>query len=468
MEHRDGFNNFREEYKNSKNIKKPTDIIIFTDSNCYSAASIFIQDFQTLGGAIVVGYFGNPKGNDLFDSSQAYSSVEKLEDTNIYKNLDELGFIIDGITRGEFFDYSEIIKNPIPREYTVEPVDERVDIYSLYSDEIYDLFIKEGIRIHNKYNKEGKCNPKNNRLHLYDDNCGKNQVDNYNHEGYKCGDDVYWNKTKCEPYYCEIGYYFDHYQNKCIKDCKLSDNKKYFFIHEKSYDKEFVIEGNMIYEFKVFNFERYYYIFEILEGNQRNVPKIFPLSYATNINIINFDNEKMKVRIKAIDSDINPGIEINVYYLSQLYVFNIAFKKGKKMVIFQCNEDSHFYIKNILNTTNTSIKLAKYNNLMTYEDIIKINKVYYHDYTGDKLFLKKDELVFIYYDFNEYEQVNFYLKPIRTEIIILNFNSNSHFILYLEKGKNYKLNGAVNAFNILIKLDRKTINSEVFFERGKY
>ena len=22
----------------------------------------------------------------------------------------------------------------------------------------------------------------------------------------------------CRPYYCDIGYYFDNYQNKCIKD----------------------------------------------------------------------------------------------------------------------------------------------------------------------------------------------------------------------------------------------------------
>jgi len=70
---------FREKYINNENLKKylkrPTDIIIFTDSFSFSSTSGLIKGFQNTGGAIIVGYFGNPKkkGIDLFDGSQSIS-----------------------------------------------------------------------------------------------------------------------------------------------------------------------------------------------------------------------------------------------------------------------------------------------------------------------------------------------------------------------------------------------------------
>ena len=38
-------------------------------------------------------------------------------------------------------------KNQIPREYQLNPVDERAIIYQTYSDDIYDLFISEALKI---------------------------------------------------------------------------------------------------------------------------------------------------------------------------------------------------------------------------------------------------------------------------------------------------------------------------------
>jgi len=56
---------FREKYINNENLKKylkrPTDIIIFTDSYSFSSTCGLIKGFQNTGGAIIVGYFGNPK-----------------------------------------------------------------------------------------------------------------------------------------------------------------------------------------------------------------------------------------------------------------------------------------------------------------------------------------------------------------------------------------------------------------------
>jgi hypothetical protein len=49
--------------------------------------------------------------------------------------------------------------------------DERVEIYSEYSDEIYDKFISEGLKIHQKYNNNNACNPNNTKLLLHDEKC---------------------------------------------------------------------------------------------------------------------------------------------------------------------------------------------------------------------------------------------------------------------------------------------------------
>ena len=58
--------------KMGTNIRKPTEIIVFTDGFSYSATSTFIKNLQESGNAIIVGYNGNPsekKKNEKFDSS---------------------------------------------------------------------------------------------------------------------------------------------------------------------------------------------------------------------------------------------------------------------------------------------------------------------------------------------------------------------------------------------------------------
>ena len=190
---RNGLNNIREEYFNSSFLKKPTDIVIFTDSFSYG----FIKGFQSTGGAIVVGYYGNPakNGTDFFDSSQSDSDVQNLATTEMYKILNETGFTIIGVTCGESYDDFYQKENPIPREYTLEPVDYRVDIYSRYSDEIYETFIKEGIEVYNLFNNGSYCNAKNDKLLLHDDKCNKIEGDQFAHGGFKCNNNSKWDKN---------------------------------------------------------------------------------------------------------------------------------------------------------------------------------------------------------------------------------------------------------------------------------
>ena len=463
--YRDAFNNFRDEFKDSPNIKNPTDIIIFTDSYSFSSGSFFIKQFQITGGAIIAGFYGNPKikGIDQFDASQSYSMVNDLDNTEISKKLGELGFLINGVTSGEFFD-DTFHDNPIPNEYTFLPVDYRVDLYSDYSDDLYESFIQEGKKIHEKFNKD-ECNSKNKKLLLYSKECNKYEGTKEVKGGYKCGSNGKWDRTKCEYYFCEIGYYYDFYQNKCIKEC--THNKKSFIIHENNIDKEFNIEANSTSEFLYYNSERYYCFFETSEKQITSLPKIFFLTHAQSLIINNKNSSNLIIRIKGINSIINPYLFVNIYNIGHYELLDIYFLKGKQMHIIQFSEDSILYISNPLNASNLSIKISEYNKDMTENDILSINKNYYNDYLGDLVKLEQNKLYFIYLDSQQYEQINFYLVGNRSNVI--KFTSYKQTILYLEKDKNYLLDVELikdQKLNVAIKLVRKTINSEVFIKEN--
>ena len=88
--------------------------------------------------------------------------------------------------------------------------------------------MEEAKKIFKKYNEDQECNPNNLDL-LYDPNnkedCYTFENDPHAHGGYECDNSTKkWSKT-CKPYYCDIGYYFDKYQNKCIKDICTEDNE---------------------------------------------------------------------------------------------------------------------------------------------------------------------------------------------------------------------------------------------------
>ena len=225
LENKTDLHNKREELIKTKNTKKPTDIIIFTDYYSISATSYLLKGFQQTGGAIVVGYFGNPKIKNVTRDSSLCSSLDMIYDEveiEPYNNLYNLGFEIY-LTSFEAYSYDYQGKNPIPQEYTSYPVDEHVDIYEEYSDSNYQKFIDEAKRIFNKY--ENKCNKDNKLLLLEDDNCYNIEGDKHAHGGYPCGNNGEWDKTKCQAFYCDIGYYYDTYQKKCRKDiCIKSDD----------------------------------------------------------------------------------------------------------------------------------------------------------------------------------------------------------------------------------------------------
>ena len=115
----------RQKYYEYNHLKKPTEILIFTDFFSFSTTSYFIKGLQETGGAIIVGYKGNPKSNENLDASLSPSgNILSLSGTDINKNFTECGFGITVLTFRESFNYSYQASNPIPREYLVNPVDE--------------------------------------------------------------------------------------------------------------------------------------------------------------------------------------------------------------------------------------------------------------------------------------------------------------------------------------------------------
>ena len=115
--------NKRKELLNTKKTKKPTDIIIFTDTHSFSATSIFLKSFKQSGGAIIAGYFGNPKDKvTIRDSGISSSGIEMYDWTVYFQNLYKLQFPIQ-LTGQEFYDFDYQKENPIPQEYTFIPVD---------------------------------------------------------------------------------------------------------------------------------------------------------------------------------------------------------------------------------------------------------------------------------------------------------------------------------------------------------
>jgi len=214
--------------KTLKNPRKPTDILVLTDGFSYSSAAMFLKYLQYYGGAITAGYFINPNISDIpFDSSLSpsitfdYLRLQLLSPEG-YKPLYDFfkwGLSIPGIQT--FYrpdNYS------IPLEYEVTPVDEKIDIYEIFDDSNYELFVNESLKLLNKY--KGECNPNNQKLILFKNECDESFGNKYTHGGYQCGGNGKW-VEKCVASYCDIGYIFDYNKQQCIIDvCSERENKE--------------------------------------------------------------------------------------------------------------------------------------------------------------------------------------------------------------------------------------------------
>ena len=442
---------FRKEVKDSKNLKKPTDILILTDSYSYSATSGFIKGLQNTGGAVIIGYYGNPKikGNDLYDGSQSPSEVVKLEKTEVYKELEKNGFRIVGITIGESYNFHQKdIKDQIPREYSLDPVDFRVNIYSDYSDEKYDLFIDEGLNIYKRINQNNECNSKNDKLLLHSDNCYTINGDTHAHGGYKCNKEGKWDMNDCQPYYCDYGYYFDQNKNqkKCIENCKFPNVESYF-IYEGNFDKTFNIDLNKEYNFifTLYNISKYV-------NSQNKFIKKRILTIKGN-KIYNYD-----YTIKEVYTDLD------LLNMDEDYsTFSFINPTGSLINFENTEKDFVLYLDNVYKSSKTQLKLAKYNNEMSIDDMLNPKSKYFIDYNDNIKIFPKNERYLLYINFKEIDPFNIFINPLYNQEIIEINNLEINF-LYLEKDKSYILKFQNNLINRMLKLSRETLNSKVIIE----
>ena len=455
-------NNLRKEYKDSPNLKKPTDIIIFTDSYSLSSASTFIKGFQDLGGAIIVGYFGNPKieGIDLFDASQSNSEIQPIPDED-KSDLLYLGFDIY-LTTGEVFDDSFAKENPIPMEYTINPVDYRVDIYSEYNDNIYDDFIDEGIKIFSKFNVQNYCNSKNKKLILHVNNCNSITDDEHAHGGYICGDNNIWDKTKCIPYYCDIGFYFDKNQKKCIEECKYENQIYYLYDKDEEHSKMFSIDKNETYEFITSNPDNYYYSFISDEDAIFDYPRVCFINRGHHIYI----NKFLKFRntfltIQAVKSDIN-YIE---HFKDNIFIEEFSYLGNKKLYVIDTQKnDVFFFLYNLDDFSKGEIRYVNYFPALEPKDILNSDYgEFYNHFGGILKLLKRDEIYFIHLNVKSLIYSFLMIKPLMSldNIRLMDYPN----FIYLKKDKVYYLDelktlSSIN-IDVMIKLSKNTPNSEL-------
>ena len=399
-------NNFK---TNKKNLKNPTDIIIFTDSYCYSACSGFIKAFQNTGGAIIVGFNGNPKikGTKEFDGSQSSSSVMNFTDTKEFFELKNLGYKVIGITYSESFDdsYQNEREAPIPREYAVDLVDRRVPIYGPYSDDLYEKFIKYADKIFEEF--KNNCNKDNKRLILDDETC---VLKGHEKGGHPCGDDGKWDKETCVAYYCDLGYYYDQYQKKCVLDiCTNIENEKDIYINDISpmETKEWTIYPNTELVFHLQN-DKYNYYFE---ANKENIFSGYINNYLINCsnlcmvgkkssnffgNVINANyfrslKEPAKVKLTVKEKEKKILIEDNVdlnkdfvpYYMDILEDYQLIYS-------FQSNQKKIIYVP----TFNKEVKMYySENNLdITPQQILNIDNKKFKEISGAFLFVRQNDM----------------------------------------------------------------------------
>ena len=459
---------YRHKYANNSNLKKPTDIIIFTDSFSFSATSIFIKGLQNEGGAITVGFNGNPFIDDsLFDASQSPSPVINFADTPEYNNLKNLGFEVNGITFGETFEEDYKNPNPIPREYKLNPVDYRSDIYEPYSDDKYKFFIDAAKKVFKKYNEENECNPNNTNLVLESDEC-KWEDDIHAHGGYPCGKDEKWDNATCKKLYCDIGYWYSKFSDKCeIDPCTNEDLVKTVSL-TSSYNDIITISKdlNIEYVFTIEN-DKYIYLFEASEPgylrysfNNPCLSSIVLLStkydFDTNIIHINyFRNADKNVTIKITSAYNFDGTIFSLGPLNET-LGGIQYIPNDIIIISEQSIDYIYYFKAF--DKSTKILYAEYNRTMTISDIINKNEQYFKEFDSGLLIAQKDK-IFIF-EAEAGKIINILISPKLGENYIY-FNSKSTILYFSNEIEKYTLDFSYNDYNLMLHLSSSIKDTEI-------
>ena len=315
-------------------MKKPTEVIVFTDGYSFSCTSVFIKGLQVHGAAILVGYNSRP---DLvekkYDASQSSSGIDSFPYSEYIQNLEALGFFCS-ITFCEQFDPNDKGTPNTPMEFLIYPVDEVSNIFLKYEDDKYDRFINASKAIFEKYNnlENEECNPNNKFLNYETSDCDSKLGIDKAHGGYLCGADGKWDKNNCIGTYCDKGYILNDERNKCIEDpCEKISLEEILIKEGKNY--EFIIKPNITYIFKIENdsnnyyfdseVEKLFYVFNddhVLEAanNKTKFKKNDKIYVNYYVNITENHNIKIKAEDKITSEDDFPNWAVLLITLMSL------------------------------------------------------------------------------------------------------------------------------------------------------
>ena len=449
--------------------KKSTDILILTDTVNFGPASNFIKTILNNGGAIVASYAGNPKltEEDALDAGVDPAFTTTYEDTEEYRNLKEKGFTIYNIPYAEYFE--KIERNDYPMAFKVNKVDERTKIYHTYEDIYYDEFIEEAKEILEKYNNKSECNKENMNLVLEDENCTFEDGDIYAHGGYPCGNDGKWNKTKCKKSYCDIGYYYDRNEDKCLIDYCTNDPDTIEITLNGKNDKTIIInkENNTKYILKI-DTEEYLYFFQSNESGfmYYELDNACPsLVCVLQKDVPNHNNKIILNPLKEVgDKEITIKItsikNFKGYILSTVSQVQMIQQNPEKLILIsEPNSDYIYYFRAFDNSTKILFK--EYDEDMKVNDLIEAK-----DFTGYNLS-----------QFDEKSKGKIYIFMAKTEIpgTLLQIlvqekignrkvtipNKNDPYVLYFSKDNEYSLDFKDNQNDIMLQLSKSTLDSEI-------
>ena len=467
----------KKNFENKINLKNPTDIIIYTDSYCFSACSGLVKAFQNSGGAIIVGFNGNPtiKGITEFDSSQSSSSVHKFMTKENFE-LENLGYHVYGVTYSESFDDSYKDPNPIPREYTINIVDKRVDIYGPYTDDLYSTFISKAENIFEEF--KNYCNKNNKKLILNDDNCILND---HKKGGHPCKDDGTWNKEICKAYYCDLGYYYDSNKDQCLLDvCNNNENEININVDIDEFNEttEYIVEPNHELIFHLNN-DSYFYFFEAnIENlfmtyhdtqNKRNNINLCMLDfkkenifdYEVNVNYYKTLKQNTTIKLTIIKKTPNISIGDNIFGQKQ-YISSYVTKVNEQQLIYSFQSTREHIICTFSFNKDIKYYFSEYNFDISPKEIINIAPNIFKEIPKNIITTIKENktTIFIYkFPNNIISSIYLYLSPKNLDE---NIKIEKERFLYLtQQNFDYNLYFNLNSKNFLIRLDYLTPDAEI-------
>ena len=387
-------NMFRENLARLGHLKKSTDILILTDTVNFGPASTFIKTIQSNGAAIVASYAGNPKLREEYkktlDASLDPVDITDYSEIDDFDSLRQKGFKLYKIPFAESFEFVNK-SNVIPMAFEVNKPDERTNIYHSYEDIYYKEFIEKAKEIFDKY--EESCNPENLNLVKETSQCTFNGEPA--HGGFKCGNNGNWNIYECKRSYCDLGYFYNKITDKCeIDHCVVDEIKE---INEEQ-EKIYTIEPNKRYKI-VLNTNVYTYFFKsdvedifTFADTTKKCSKLCAVKQGVNYMYINYErNLEKEINVTITSKSVN--LIVNSIKTDSLKISQILPMTGKIIYMFQITKENYLYVDSF--DKSTRFYYAIYQDGMTIDDIININKDYFSDGLDQFLTLGQFDQVYI-------------------------------------------------------------------------